>query len=225
MAVELAQTGDVRSSRRKGIGVRARISLPLLLPVLGLLALSGLLLTQKLAVVAAMQRVTQCRNWLPTPVRSCMKCNVNVAYPAGSWRARAPDRPTTLSLSESVPIPALPPSMRGAAIDIDHSYRRVAFSPANSRPLAMLLRSSAKFGRRSVNSLCRRRQFCLLYCGEHGPSRYGRPSSGGRRSADVARSMATYLSFLQAKELAGQERAVGNAASPLGGSMRIGCVV
>ena len=33
---------------------------------------------------------------------------------------------------------------------------------------------------------------------------------------DVARSMATYLSFLQAKELAGQERAVGNAGFAAG---------
>jgi hypothetical protein len=50
MAVGSAQTGNIRNTGhrhvRRGIGVRARISLPLLIPVLGLLALSGLLLQQ-----------------------------------------------------------------------------------------------------------------------------------------------------------------------------------
>jgi hypothetical protein len=61
MAATLAETGDFRNTlhprMRRGIGVRARISLPLLLPILGLLALSGVLLVQKMAVVMAMQRV------------------------------------------------------------------------------------------------------------------------------------------------------------------------
>jgi hypothetical protein len=43
--------------RRKGIGLRGRITLPMLLQVLGLLALSGLFLAEKLATVTAMQRV------------------------------------------------------------------------------------------------------------------------------------------------------------------------
>ena len=43
--------------RREDIGLRVRITLPMLLPVLGLLALSGLFLAEKLTTVTAMQRV------------------------------------------------------------------------------------------------------------------------------------------------------------------------
>jgi hypothetical protein len=52
MAEDTALTAEgaapVRHSRRRGIGLRTRIILPLLLPVLGLLALSGFLLTERL---------------------------------------------------------------------------------------------------------------------------------------------------------------------------------
>ncbi len=54
MAPELAQKDGPNTARprlRRNIGVRIQISLPLLIPVLGLLALSGLLLEQKRAAV------------------------------------------------------------------------------------------------------------------------------------------------------------------------------
>ena len=71
MVVGLAQTGDVRNTghRRllRGIGVRARISLPLLIPVLGLLALAvdalGLLFDEsaktRRAIRTVLDRLTQ----------------------------------------------------------------------------------------------------------------------------------------------------------------------
>src|SRR3954451_19360047 len=61
MAQEKSDAQDVRSTarswRRRVLGLRARIIAPLLLPILGLLALSGILLSEQLTTVAAMQRV------------------------------------------------------------------------------------------------------------------------------------------------------------------------
>ena len=70
MVVGLAQTGDVGTpgtSLVRGIGVRARISLPLLIPVLGLLALAvdalGLLFDEsaktRRAIRTVLDRLTQ----------------------------------------------------------------------------------------------------------------------------------------------------------------------
>jgi Nitrate and nitrite sensing len=57
-STRIATAGNADPINSKGIGLRTRIALPLLLPVLGLIALPGVLLAQKPATVTAMGHVS-----------------------------------------------------------------------------------------------------------------------------------------------------------------------
>ena len=94
--------------------MRARISLPLLLPILGLLAPSGPSFMQKLAVVAAMQRVDTVSELVTDTSALAHEVQRERGLSGGFLASKGTGQADDLIVSESVPIPALPPSMRGS---------------------------------------------------------------------------------------------------------------
>jgi hypothetical protein len=160
MAVGSAQTGNIRNIGhrrvRRGIGVRARISLPLLIPVLGLLALSGLLLQQKRAEVASMQRVGTLTELVTDTSALVHEVQRERGLSAGFLGSKGTELGDDLLAQRQrtdARFGAFDARLRH--IDMDHASPQLALLPESSPPPVMLWRNSAMFGSRSVNSLSR----------------------------------------------------------------------
>ena len=197
--------------RIKGIGLRFRIALPLLLPVLGLLALSGVLLVQKLGTVNAMRHVSALSN-LVTDTSALVhelqrergasgivlgSKGIEMVQELAAQRVRTDARLTAFDA-------------RLLLIDGEHSF-----------PAAGALAGKLAAGREAIAKLGdTRRQIGQLSIPADGSFAYftgaithlldmvGEAASTVEAPA-VARSISVYLSFLQAEELAGQERGTG----------------
>jgi hypothetical protein len=204
-------TGDNgRPLCSKGIGLGFRIALPLLLPVLGLLALSGLLLTQKLATVNAMQHVNALSN-LVTDTSALVhelqrergasgvflgSKGTELVQELAAQRARTDTRRAAFNArllridsEHSVPAAALADKLRAAR----EAVARLGGERTRISQLTITADASSGYFTATIARL-------LDMVSE---------AAANVEAPEVARSVSVYLSFLQAKELAGQERATG----------------
>ncbi len=202
---------------RKGIGLRTRITLPLLLPVLGLLVLSALLLGEKLATVTAMQRVGALTELVTDTSALVHEVQRERGLSAGFLASKGRELQADLTAQR-------------ARTDV----RLAAFETRLGRPEgAEAERSSALSGKLAAarDGLVKlgeiRQQISQLAIGAD--ASFAHYTGVNTRlldmvaevaadvdAPDVARSVSVYLSFLQAKELAGQERGVGTAGFATG---------
>lgn len=220
MAGELmrAINSDGGARQRKTFGLRVRISLPLLLPVLGLLALSGILLTERWATATAMRRVGSLTELVADT--SALVHEVQRERGAsggflGSKGTELAEELTTQQARTDARLAAFDARLR--QIDGDHAV-----------PVAGPLAGKLAAARDAFAQLgdVRRRIALLAIPGEDSFGFFTTANTRlldmvGEAAADVeapdiARTIGVYLSFLQAKELAGQERAVGTAGFAAG---------
>jgi methyl-accepting chemotaxis protein len=233
--------------RRKGIGLRVRITLPLLLPVLGLLALSGLFLAEKLATVTAMQRVGTLTELITDTSALVNELQRERGLSGGFLASKGSELREELTAQRlrtdahlatfearfrRLDAPGLStPGLNGAGLNAPGLNAPGLNAPGlNARnfdgntALADKL-SAARADLAKVGDI--RQQISQLAIGADGSFAYFTAANAhlldmiGEAAAEVdapvvARSVSLYLSFLWAKELAGQERAVGAAGFAAG---------
>jgi methyl-accepting chemotaxis protein len=193
------------------IGLSVRIALPLLLPVLGLLALSGVLLAQKLATVTAMGHVSALSDLVTDSsalVHELQRERGAAGVFVGSKGTDLVQELTAQRGRTDARLAAF--DARLPLIDADRSVAGVG-----------ALAGKLSAARDAVAKLAgMRRQISELTIPADDSSAYFTATiarlldmvaeaAAAVEAPEVARSVSVYLNFLQAKELAGQERATG----------------
>ena len=228
--------------RRKGIGLRVRITLPLLLPVLGLLALSSLFLAEKLATVTAMQRVGTLTELITDTSALVHELQRERGLSGGFLASKGSELRQELTAqrlrtdahlatfearfrrldAQGLSTPGLNgPGLNAPGLNAPGLNAR---NFDGNTALADKL-SAARADLAKVGDI--RQQISQLAIGADGSFAYFTAANAhlldmiGEAAAEVdapvvARSVSLYLSFLWAKELAGQERAVGAAGFAAG---------
>ncbi len=228
--------------RRKGIGLRVRITLPLLLPVLGLLALSGLFLAEKLATVTAMQRVGALTELITDTSALVHELQRERGLSGGFLASKGSELREELTAqrlrtdahlatfearfrrldAQGLSTPGLNgPGLNAPGLNAPGlNARNFDGNTALADKLSAAHADLAKLG--DI-----RQQISQLAIGADGSFAYFTAANAhlldmiGEAAAEVdapvvARSVSLYLSFLRAKYLAGQERAVGAAGFAAG---------
>ncbi|MBW4093018.1 MAG: HAMP domain-containing protein [Proteobacteria bacterium] len=207
-----------RPRRFLHFGLRARIVLPLLVPVIGLLLLSGRLVMGRLETVAAMQRVSV----LSHLVNDTGALLHELQRERGASGVFLGSKGT--ELREVLPVQRARTDARLAAFNAELAHIAAADAVPRHGPLA---RAIAAAGSALSHLGAIRNQISGLAIPASTSSAYFTATNARLldmvgKAADtaeapqVARAISTYLSFLAAKELAGQERAIGAAGFAAG---------
>ena len=200
------------------LSVRTRIILPLLLPVLGLLIVSGLLLAEKNATASAMRRVDALTELVTDTSALVHEIQRERGYSGGflgskggqfrdeltTQRGRTDTRraafETRLQRIAQDSAAPLSPSLTGKLLAIRDGLARIETVRQQISQVAIPAADSFAFYT-SVNA---------------GLLDMITDAAAEVQAPEVARSIAVYLSFLRAKELAGQERAIGTTGFAAG---------
>jgi methyl-accepting chemotaxis protein len=197
--------------RRRTMGLGTRISLPMLLPVLGLLALCGITVADKLATVAAMQRVGVLTSLITDTSALLHELQRERGFSSGFLASKG------AQLGEDLRAQRMHTDARTAVFEARArpivADRALSGASALADKLAAVQDDIARLG-------SERRQIDALAIGTEASFRFYTAlntrlfdlldaAAVGVEAPEAARAVTTYLSFLRVKELAGQERAVG----------------
>jgi methyl-accepting chemotaxis protein len=209
-----ATAGDGGHTRsRRGIGLRTRIALPLLLPVLGLLALSGVLLAQKLATVAAMRRVGTLTELVTGTSALVHEVQRERGASGGFLASKGAEFAGDLA-AQRARTDARLAAFDGRLRQIDND-RTAPLAAGLADRFAAVRDAFAKIGetRLQIDRLAIGPDASFAFYTTANTSLLDMVGEAAARveAPEAAKSLSVYLSFLSAKELAGQERAVGAA--------------
>jgi methyl-accepting chemotaxis protein len=210
-SIPTARIGDnTRPRRPGGWDLRARIILPLLPPVLGLLVLAGALLAEKLATVTAMQRVAVLTDLVTDTSALIHEIQRERGASGGFIGSKGAELADELKAQRT---------RTDARLEaFEKRLGQIGAEPA--MPVDGALAGKIDAARDALSKISAERRLIsqLAVTPEESFAFYTTANTrlldsiaeaaAGVEAPDVARTVAVYLNFLQAKELAGQERAV-----------------
>jgi hypothetical protein len=211
-------TRIINPRRFTGMGLRTRIILPLLLPVLGLLVLAGVLLAEKLATVTAMQRVAVLTDLVTDTSALIHEVQRERGASGGFIGSKGTELADDLKAQRTrtdARLDAFDARLRQT--DAEHAMQ-VGGALAGKLAAARDALSKIPAERQQITQLAVTPEESFAFYTKANASLLDTIAEAAAdvEAPEVGRTVAVYLNFLQAKELAGQERAVATTGFAAG---------